>query len=107
MKIKISEDLVNHVAQLGMLKINASEIKNYQEHLIKILKNIEELEEIDTEGILPFANPMREKLNFFENHSDQRNDEIKVSLNVFDVLKNAPDHKLNQFKIEAVIGDGE
>lgn len=107
MSVDITKELVAHVAKLGMIKIDPSEMSNYQRHLEKILKSVEELELVNTDGILPFANPMREHLDLFKNHSDRRADEIKPSLPVADVLKNAPDQKLNQFKIEAVIGEGE
>ena len=103
MSVDITKDLVAHVAKLGMLKIDESEMGAYQSHLAKILKNIEELDAVNTEGIKPFANPMRECLDLFKDHNDRRADVIGASLPVQDVLKNAPDQKLNQFKIEAVI----
>ena len=107
MSIEITKDLVAHVAKLGMLKVDQADMKNYQGHLSKILKYIEELDKVNTDGILPFANPMRERPDLFENHNDRREDVVKPSLPVADVLRNAPDQKLNQFKIEAVIGEGE
>lgn len=107
MSINITNDLVNHVAKLGMLKIDPKEMGNYQSHLEKILKHIADLEMVNTEGVVPFTNPMREYLDFFSNHNDRRDDSIQSSLAVSDLLKNAPDQKLNQFKIEAVIGERE
>jgi aspartyl-tRNA(Asn)/glutamyl-tRNA(Gln) amidotransferase subunit C len=107
MKIDITKELVAHVAKLGMLKIDDSEMSVYQNHLSKILKNIEELDNVNTDGVKPFANPMRECLDLFLDHNDRREDQFAPSLPVQDVLKNAPDQKLNQFKIEAVIGEGE
>jgi aspartyl-tRNA(Asn)/glutamyl-tRNA(Gln) amidotransferase subunit C len=107
MSVDITKDLVAHVAKLGMLKIDDSEMSVYQNHLSKILKSIEELEAVNTDGVKPFANPMRECLDLFKDHSDRRDDIILASVPVQDILRNAPDQKLNQFKIEAVIGDGE
>jgi aspartyl-tRNA(Asn)/glutamyl-tRNA(Gln) amidotransferase subunit C len=107
MSVDITKDLVAHVAKLGMLKIDDKEMGAYQAHLTKVLISIEELEAVNTDGVLPFANPMRECLELFKDHIDRRDDVIAPSLPVQDVLKNAPDQKLNQFKIEAVIGDGE
>ncbi len=107
MSVDITKELVSHVAKLGMLKIDDNEMSAYQNHLSKVLKNIEELNAVDTEGVLPFANPMRECLDLFKDHSDRREDKIFPSLPAQDILKNAPDQKLNQFKIEAVIGEGE
>lgn len=107
MSVDITKELVAHVAKLGMLKIDNNEMSAYQNHLAKILKNIEELDAVNTDGILPFANPMRECLDLFADHNDRREDKIATSLPVQEVLKNAPDQKLNQFRIEAVIGEGE
>ena len=105
MSTEISKEMVLHIAKLSMLKVEQNEIENYQEHLKKVLKSVEELEKVDTQGVKPFANPMRECMHLFVNHNDRRNDEIHSSLDVSKVLKNAPDQKLNQFKIEAVIAD--
>jgi aspartyl-tRNA(Asn)/glutamyl-tRNA(Gln) amidotransferase subunit C len=105
MSVEITKELVNHVAKLAMLKIDENEMKDYQNNLSKILKHIEELDKVNTDNVKPFANPMRERLDLFVDHVDRREDVIKPSMAVADVLKNAPDQKLNQFKIEAVIAD--
>jgi len=107
MSLEITKELVAHVANLGMIKIDEKEMGDYQSHLTKILKSVAELQSVNTDGIKPFANPMRECLDLFSNNIDRRNDEIAASLPVSEVLRNAPDQKLNQFKIEAVIGEGE
>jgi aspartyl-tRNA(Asn)/glutamyl-tRNA(Gln) amidotransferase subunit C len=106
MSANITKELVAHVAKLGMIKIDDSAMSEYQNHLTKILKHVEDLDKVNTDGVLPFANPMRERLELFANHDDRRNDTPSDSLPVSEVLKNAPDQKLNQFKIEAVI-EGE
>lgn len=107
MSAEITKELVAHVAKLGMIKIDSNEMSEYQNHLTKILKSIEELEAVNTDGVKPFANPMRECLDLFNDHNDRRDDLVAASLPVTEILRNAPDQKLNQFKIEAVIGDGE
>ena len=103
MSAEITKDLVKHVAKLSMLKIEEAEIGQYQDHLGKILKHIDELAKVNTDGVKPMANPMRENLDLFMDHNDRREDMIGLSLPVQEVLRNAPDQKLNQFKIEAVI----
>ncbi len=102
---KINEQTVKHVAGLAMLKIEESELGPYSEQLSKILSHIDELEKVNTEGVQIFANPMRECMHLFKDHCDRREDEIHASLGPSLVLKNAPDQKLNQFKIEAVIAE--
>ena len=97
MSIDITKDLVSHIANLGMLKVDDKEMGTYLSHLSKVLKNIEELEAVNTDDVLPFANPMRERLTLFRDHNDRRDDKIAPSLPVQEILKNAPDQKLNQF----------
>ena len=107
MRIDITKDLVAHVAKLGMLKVDDNEMEAYLSHIEKVLKSIEDLDGVDTNGVLPFTNPMWERLDLFKDHIDRRDDSILPSLCSQNILKNSPDQKLNQFRIEAVIRDGE
>lgn len=107
MSVEITKNLVFHVAKLGMIKIHENEVVIYQEHLARVLAHVEELALLDTHGVAPFVSPMRERLDWFQDHCDRREDFVMPSLSVADVLKNAPAHGLNQFKVDAVIKEGE
>ena len=106
MSIGITKDLIAYVAKLGKLKVDENEMETYLSHLGSVLKSVQGLDGIDTNGVLPFINPMRECLDLFKDHNERRDDTILPSLSSQDILKNAPDQKRNQFKIEAAIRDG-
>lgn len=105
--MKIDQSLVNHVAILARLNLNPQEMKTYQEDLSKILSYVEKLSEVKAEGVLPLLNPMREQTEYYTQDLDKRQDVVKDSLGAKAILRNAPDSKLNQFKVDAVISDDE
>jgi aspartyl-tRNA(Asn)/glutamyl-tRNA(Gln) amidotransferase subunit C len=87
---------VEHVANLARLELTASEKEQFAGQLNAILKYAEKLNELDTEGIeptshvLPLANVMRE-------------DTVKTSWPIGQVLANAPEDEDDQFKVPAVL----
>ncbi len=105
--MKIDEKLVYHVANLSRLNLNPDEIKTYQADLSKILSYVDKLSEVNAEGVVPLLSPMREQVEYYTQDLDKRRDEIKESLGAKKILRNAPDSKLNQFKVDAVITDDE
>lgn len=100
MSVKIDENLVQHIAKISRLKILAQEEKQYLDHLKNILKHVDDLQKVNTEGVLPLNNPLRDILG---QKDWGKEDQIKPSLPVEDILRNAPDQQLNQFKVDAVI----
>jgi aspartyl-tRNA(Asn)/glutamyl-tRNA(Gln) amidotransferase subunit C len=105
--MKIDQALVAHVATLARLNLNPQEIKTYQEDLSKILSYIDTLSAVETDLITPLLNPMREQVEYYTQGLDKRKDVTKESLGAKNILRNAPDSKLNQFKVDAVISDDE
>jgi len=47
----LSEDDVKHIAKLARLKLSAEEIKRFSGQLSGILKYVEQLDEVDTQGL--------------------------------------------------------
>lgn len=105
--MKIDQVLVKHVAGLARLNLKESEVKTYQEDLTKILSYVEKLSSVKTQDVVPLLNPMRDQLDYYSQDLDKRKDEVKDSLGAKSILRNAPDSKLNQFKVDAVITDDE
>ncbi len=101
--MKITKEVVRHVAGLGRLNLKDSEIDSYQDHLAKVINYIDQLSEVSTDGVKPFLNPMRENESFYLSGKNLRNDTIAESISKEDLLKNAPDKAYGQFKLEAVI----
>lgn len=87
---------VEHVADLARLELSEQEKAVYTEQLNAILKYAGQLDALDTEGVeptshaVPLFNVMRE-------------DEVRPSLPLEQVLLNAPDHEDGQFKVPAVL----
>ena len=87
---------VEHVANLARLNLSAEEKEQFAGQLNAILKYADKLNELDTSNIeptshvLPLANVMRE-------------DEVRPSWPIEQVLANAPDEKDGHFKVPAVL----
>ncbi|HEX7103261.1 MAG TPA: Asp-tRNA(Asn)/Glu-tRNA(Gln) amidotransferase subunit GatC [Nitrolancea sp.] len=94
--MKLSLEEVDHVALLARLGLAPDERERMREQLSSILEHISLLEEIDTEAIPPTAQVIT-----LENV--MRDDEIRPSLPVEDVLRNAPRSEDNMFKVNAVL----
>jgi aspartyl-tRNA(Asn)/glutamyl-tRNA(Gln) amidotransferase subunit C len=50
---KLSEKDILHVAKLAKLTLSSEEIARYQKQLSEVVGYVEELSEVDTEGVLP------------------------------------------------------
>ncbi len=87
---------VAYVANLARLALNEEEIKRLGSQLEKVLEYINKLNEVDTgpveptSHVLPMKNVAREDVN-------------KTSLDISEVLKNAPSREGNFFKVPKVI----
>lgn len=94
--MKLSLEEVDHVAMLARLGLDAEERERMRDQLSSILTHISRLQEIDTEAIPPTAQVIALQ-------NVMRDDEVRPSLPVEDVLKNAPQSEDNMFKVNAVL----
>ncbi|MBP9674785.1 MAG: Asp-tRNA(Asn)/Glu-tRNA(Gln) amidotransferase subunit GatC [Bacteriovoracaceae bacterium] len=99
MKKLVNSDIVKHVAKLARLNVAVTESEKYAEHLSGILQYVETLQQIDTKNVEPLYSPA------FERECFLREDHIHASIEREDLLRNAPQRELNQFKIQAVLED--
>lgn len=53
--MKLTKDQVHHVAKLARLGLSESEVEKFQTQLSNILDYVEQLNEVDTEGVSPTA----------------------------------------------------
>ncbi|MGB2698338.1 MAG: Asp-tRNA(Asn)/Glu-tRNA(Gln) amidotransferase subunit GatC [Candidatus Zixiibacteriota bacterium] len=83
---------VEYVAKLARLKLSEKEKKKFQKELDKIIRYIDQLNQVDTENVPPTSHviPMQNVL---------REDEIKPSLTQKEALANAPDKKDGYFRV--------
>lgn len=94
--MKLSPEVVDHVAFLARLGLTEQERERMREQLSSILDHVERLQEVDTEAILPTAQVIT--LN-----NVLRADEAGPSLPLADVLANAPQSEDGMFKVNAVL----
>ncbi|WP_322907797.1 Asp-tRNA(Asn)/Glu-tRNA(Gln) amidotransferase subunit GatC [Paenibacillus campi] len=94
MGINISD--VEHVAKLARLDLSAEEKETFTAQLSAILKYAEKLNELDTDNVEPTTHVLHVS-------NVMRDDEVKESLPIEKVLRNAPDDEDGQFKVPAVL----
>jgi len=90
------EGVVKYIAKLARLALSNEEITLFGGQLSDILNYISKLSEVDTENIEPTSHV--EPLQNVE-----REDVVKPSLPIGEVLKNAPSKEGNFFKVPKVI----
>lgn len=94
----LSREEVLKVAHLARLEFEEDRIEKFQTDLNDILKFVEKLQELDTEGVEPLTQVNHHYNNF-------RKDEVKESLKREDALKNAPQEDEGMFIVPKVVGE--
>jgi aspartyl-tRNA(Asn)/glutamyl-tRNA(Gln) amidotransferase subunit C len=89
---------VEKVALLARLRLSADELDALTEQLSKVVGYVEQLGELDTEGVAPMAHAV-EVTNVF------RDDAVQPSLPRDQALASAPHHDGACFLVPAVLGD--
>ncbi len=79
--MEITTDLVKHLMSLSRLNFNDDEIENFKEEFAKTLSQIDELQGVNTDEV--------ETFNKIINAKNLREDEVKPSLSVQEVIKNS------------------
>lgn len=95
--MELSKEDVIKIAILSKLEFNDDEIENFRNDLSEILNYMNELNELDTEGINPL-------FNVLDLDDVTRKDVVKDSLKQEEVLKNAPDKDENFIIVPKIIG---
>jgi aspartyl-tRNA(Asn)/glutamyl-tRNA(Gln) amidotransferase subunit C len=92
----IARDDLKYVAHLARLHLSDKEIEHFTAQLEGILQYINKLKQVDIADVEPTSHVFPQK-NIF------RQDELKPSLPVKEVLKNAPSKEQDFFKVPKVI----
>ncbi len=93
----IDNKLISKLEKLARLELGNSERKKIREDLNEILKMVEKLNDLDTEGVEPLVYVNEENQNIW------RTDAIKSDITREDALRNAPDQDGTFFKVPKVI----
>jgi aspartyl-tRNA(Asn)/glutamyl-tRNA(Gln) amidotransferase subunit C len=94
--VKLSLAQVEHVAQLAQLALSDQEKELFRMQLSSILGHAERLQELDTDDIAPTATVLP-----LENV--MREDKVRPSLPLADVLANAPAVEEDCFRVPVVL----
>ena len=87
---------VAYVAHLARIHLDESEVASFQGQLEEVVKYVEQLRELDVDGIEPTAHAVRVE-------SVLRPDQVTASLDRDRVMNNAPESKGGQFVVPRII----
>jgi aspartyl-tRNA(Asn)/glutamyl-tRNA(Gln) amidotransferase subunit C len=93
--MSLSLDEVRKVARLARLELAEADLPRMAEQLNRILGYVDQLQQVDTDGVEPLAHPLPVR-NVF------RDDEPAPSLPLDEALKNAPARVGDYFGVPAV-----
>ena len=93
----IDKDVVKNVALLARLSMSESDTEVFREQLGAILGYIDQLNEVDVEGVTPTTHVLPSMKNVF------REDIPHKCLPNEEVIANAPDSDKNFFKVPKVV----
>lgn len=94
--MQVDRNLILKLENLARLELTEAEREKLQGSLTDILKMVDKLDELDTEGVEPLVY-INEDVNIL------RDDVVKNQLTQKEALQNAPDHDAKYFKVPKVI----
>lgn len=94
--MKITDELVDKLAELSKLTFKESEKEKIKVDLQRMLDFVDQLKEVDVEGVEPLIHMIDEEVEL-------RLDEPEKALEVKEVLKNAPDQEESFFRVPKVV----
>lgn len=94
----ITREDVEKVALLARLRLSEAEVDSLTEELGKIVAFVDQLAEVDTEGVEPMAHAV-------EVHNVFADDKVRPSLPREQALANAPSHNGEGYLVPPVMGD--
>lgn len=94
--MKVDDATVRHIARLARIKVGDAEAKTLESELTGILQWVEQLGEVDTDGVEPMTCVTEMKLKM-------REDEISDGGYADEIVRNAPDHANHFFTVPKVV----
>lgn len=94
--MNVSEQTVRHIARLARLELADGEVEAYRRDLSQILGYVDQLQQVDTEGVEPTAHAVPTQMRLREDVAEPR-------LSREDVLMNAPAHEDGMFRVPKVV----
>ncbi len=94
--MKVDEATVRHIARLARIKVTDEEVRTLQGELSGILDWVEQLGEVDTEGVEPMTRVVPATMK-------KRKDEVTDGGIADDIVKNAPMTEGHYFVVPKVV----
>ena len=94
--MKISHEEVHRVSLLARVGLTEAEVERMSRQLSDILDNFEVLKQVDTDSVMPTAQPIAR-------HNVMRDDEVEKSLTTGEVLANAPQKEDDFIRVRAIL----
>lgn len=94
--MSVTSDQVRHIANLARIAMSDEELERLVPELNNILGWVEQLGEVDTDGVEPLATVIEQKLRL-------REDEVTDGNRRDDILANAPNAEHGFFAVPKVI----
>ena len=91
----IGKEDVKHVAKLARLELTEEEIDKYSKQLDEIIKYVEQMNEVDTQGVEPMPHPIPV-------YNVMREDEVKYEHTKEEMMKNAPFEEDGFFRVPKI-----
>lgn len=92
----INKDTVKYVANLARIELSEKELEHFTGQLDRILEYVNKLKSFDVNGLEPTSHVLDIK-NVY------REDEVKQSMKVSEVMNNAPAKEEGLFKVQKII----
>ena len=94
--MKITNKLIQDIAALAKLEFDKKSTEKMKVDLEKIIRFMDKLSEVDTDGVEPLIY-LSEEVNVL------REDEIKATISQVEALKNAPEKDSDYFKVPTIL----
>ncbi|MEI7498660.1 MAG: Asp-tRNA(Asn)/Glu-tRNA(Gln) amidotransferase subunit GatC [Candidatus Falkowbacteria bacterium] len=96
--MQLSKQEIEHVARLARLELTEAEKEQYQEQLSAVLSYIDQLQEVDTSGVLPTAQVTGLSNAWRDDVVDAwPEDQIKAAMSL------APEQEDGQYKVKRIL----
>lgn len=94
--MEITKNLVEYVSRLSNIKLDETTLNKIENELGEIIKYMDVLNEVDTQGVEPMS-------HVFSINNVLREDEIKKSFDIDLILKNAPEQTNEAFVVPKIV----
>ena len=94
--MKIDDKLVRRIAHLARIRVDDEEVAALGKELSSILNFVEQLSELDTEGVEPMTSALDAAMR-------RRPDEVTDGGYADDIVKNAPEREDHYFMVPRVV----